>query len=162
MINIRKLAAVDMAWLGVRGHCSGICAWHYLAIHSRIAIASLWFSECNHLATHHGNLADCDCGKLYSLVYLFRVDRKSRNCERRRSTGNCKRETIWHPANNYSCPFGGSRYNNCSRTSPEEQEMIKREIESMDREIDQLVYELSPTGMVYGLSAEVPKCGDVR
>ena len=27
-------------------------------------------------------------------------------------------------------------------------------IESTDREIDELVYELSPTGMIYGLSEE--------
>jgi len=32
--------------------------------------------------------------------------------------------------------------------TPQEQEMVKREIESTDREIDQLVYEL------YGLSEE--------
>ena len=30
--------------------------------------------------------------------------------------------------------------------------MVKREIESTDRQIDKLVYELSPTGMIYGLA----------
>ena len=36
-------------------------------------------------------------------------------------------------------------YDNKSRT-PQEQEMVKREIESTDGRIDRLVYELSPEG----------------
>ena len=32
--------------------------------------------------------------------------------------------------------------------------MVKREIESTDRRIDQLVYELSRKGMIYGLTEE--------
>ena len=32
--------------------------------------------------------------------------------------------------------------------------MVRREIESMDKGIDRIVYELPPTGMVYGLSAD--------
>jgi 5-bromo-4-chloroindolyl phosphate hydrolysis protein len=40
-----------------------------------------------------------------------------------------------------------------SPKTPQEQEMVKREIESTDTEIDELVYELSE---------EVPKYGDVR
>ena len=35
--------------------------------------------------------------------------------------------------------------------------MLSRQIESMDAAIDRLVYELSPTGMIYGLSEEEVK-----
>lgn len=38
--------------------------------------------------------------------------------------------------------------------TPQEQEMVKRKIESTDKAIDRLVYELSPTGMIYGLSED--------
>jgi hypothetical protein len=35
-----------------------------------------------------------------------------------------------------------------------EKEMLKHEIAATDRQIDKLVYELSPSGMIYGLSEE--------
>ena len=35
-----------------------------------------------------------------------------------------------------------------SARTPQEQEMVKREIESADRAIDKLVYELSPNGII--------------
>jgi len=37
---------------------------------------------------------------------------------------------------------------------PQEQEMVKREIESTDGRIDRLVYELSHKGMIDGLTEE--------
>ena len=41
-----------------------------------------------------------------------------------------------------------------SPRTPQEQEMVKREVESTDRQIDRLVYELSRKGMIYGLSED--------
>jgi len=38
--------------------------------------------------------------------------------------------------------------------SPQDKERVGREIESMDRTIDRLVYELSHKGMIYGLSED--------
>ena len=37
---------------------------------------------------------------------------------------------------------------------PGNKERVKREVESTDRAIDRLVYELSPMGMIYGLSED--------
>ena len=37
---------------------------------------------------------------------------------------------------------------------PQEQEMVKREIESTDGRIDRLVYEFSRKGMIYGLTED--------
>ncbi|MBN1452742.1 MAG: hypothetical protein JW963_17125 [Anaerolineales bacterium] len=37
---------------------------------------------------------------------------------------------------------------------PQEKEMLKRKIAAMDRHIDELVYELPPSGMIYGLTEE--------
>ena len=37
---------------------------------------------------------------------------------------------------------------------PQEQEMVKREVESTDKGIDKFVYELSHKGMIYGLSED--------
>jgi len=42
---------------------------------------------------------------------------------------------------------------NSARTL-QEQEMVKREIESTDRQIDDLVYELPPSGITYGLAED--------
>ena len=47
---------------------------------------------------------------------------------------------------NWGRPGGGR--------TPQEQEMVKREIEATDKSIDKLVYELSRKGMIYGLSEE--------
>jgi hypothetical protein len=41
-----------------------------------------------------------------------------------------------------------------SARTPQEKEMIQREIEATDHAIDALVYELSPSGMIYGLTEE--------
>ena len=41
-----------------------------------------------------------------------------------------------------------------SPRTPQEQEMVKREIESLDKRIDRLVYELPHKGMIYGLSPD--------
>jgi len=41
-----------------------------------------------------------------------------------------------------------------SARTPKEQEMLRHEIESTDAAIDRLAYELSPTGMIYGLTEE--------
>ena len=41
-----------------------------------------------------------------------------------------------------------------SPRTPQESEMVKREIEATDRAIDKLVYELSHKGMIYGLSED--------
>ena len=37
---------------------------------------------------------------------------------------------------------------------PQEQEMVKREIDATDKAIDKLVYELSRKGIIYGLTEE--------
>ena len=41
-----------------------------------------------------------------------------------------------------------------TRTDPQEADRLTREVESMDKSIDGLVYELSPTGTIYGLSED--------
>ncbi len=41
-----------------------------------------------------------------------------------------------------------------SPRTPQEQAMVKREIEATDKAIDKLVYELSHKGMIYGLSED--------
>lgn len=38
--------------------------------------------------------------------------------------------------------------------TPQDKERVKREIESTDKAIDRLVYELSRKGMIYGLSED--------
>ena len=46
---------------------------------------------------------------------------------------------------------------NSSPRMPQDKERVKREIESTDRAIDRLVYELSRKGMIYGLTEEEVK-----
>ena len=41
-----------------------------------------------------------------------------------------------------------------SPRTPQEQEMVKREVESTDGRIDRLVYELSHKRMIYGLTED--------
>lgn len=41
-----------------------------------------------------------------------------------------------------------------SAQNPQEADRLTREVESVDKSIDGLVYELSPKGMIYGLSEE--------
>ena len=41
-----------------------------------------------------------------------------------------------------------------SARTPQEKEMLSRQIESTDEAIDRLVYELSPSGIIYGLTEE--------